>query len=61
MSEQIPLEIRVSVDVGSHSHNVAIGLSSGGVLEEFQIPHGPEGFRYFFPASRGSRKREVVR
>ncbi|MCZ6562008.1 MAG: hypothetical protein O6948_03635 [Deltaproteobacteria bacterium] len=44
MSEQIPLEIRVSVDVGSHSHNVAIGLSSGEVLEEFQISHGPEGF-----------------
>lgn len=48
MSEQIPLEIRVSVDVGSHSHNVAIGLSSGEVLEEFQISHGPEGFKYFF-------------
>ena len=48
MSEQIPLEIRVSVDVGFHSHNVAIGLSSGEVLEEFQISHGPEGFKYFF-------------
>ena len=48
MSEQIPLEIRVSVDVGSHSHNVAIGLSSGEVLEEFQIAHGPEGFKYLF-------------
>ena len=48
MSEQIPLEIRVSVDVGFHSHNVAIGLSSGEVLEEFQISHEPEGFKYFF-------------
>lgn len=48
MSEQIPLEVRVSVDVGCHSHNVAIGLSSGEVLEEFQIPHRPEGFHYFF-------------
>ena len=48
MSEQNALEIRVSVDVGCHSHNVAIGLSSGEVLEEFQIAHGPEGFKYFF-------------
>jgi transposase len=48
VSEQIPLEIRVSVDVGCHSHNVAIGLSSGEVLEEFQIPHRPEGFQHFF-------------
>jgi len=40
VSEQNTLEIRVSVDVGSHSHNVAIGLSSGEVLEEFQIARG---------------------
>jgi len=58
VSEQIPLEIRVSVDVGSHSHSVAIGLSSGEVLEEFQIDHGPEGFRYFFSRiERHERKR----
>ncbi len=48
MSEHKALEIRVSVDVGCHSHNVAMGLSSGEVLEEFQIAHGPEGFKYFF-------------
>ena len=35
VSEQKALEIRVSVDVGCHSHNVAMGLSSGEVLEEF--------------------------
>jgi len=58
VSEQIPLEIRVSVDVGSHSHNVAIGLSSGEVLEEFQISHGPEGFKHFFSCiERQQRKR----
>ena len=58
MSNQIPLEIRVSVDVGSHSHNVAMGLSSGEVLEEFQISHGPEGFRHFFSCiEKQQRKR----
>ena len=57
MSEQNALEIRVSVDVGSHSHNVAIGLSSGEVLEEFQIPHGPEGFRYFFSCIERQQKK----
>ncbi len=57
MSEQIPLEIRVSVDVGSHSHNVAIGLSSGEVLEEFQISHGPEGFKHFFSCIERQQKK----
>ncbi len=57
MSNQIPLEIRVSVDVGSHSHNVAIGLSSGEVLEEFQIAHGPEGFRQFFSCIERQQKK----
>ena len=44
----MPLEIRVSVDVGCHNHNAAIGLSSGELLEEFEIVHQPEGFRKFF-------------
>lgn len=57
MSEQIPLEIRVSVDVGCHSHNVAIGLSSGEVLEEFQIPHRPEGFQHFFSRIEKQQKK----
>ena len=35
MLETIPLEVRVSVDIGSHQHRVAIGLSHGEVLEEF--------------------------
>ena len=48
MSLTIPLEIRVSVDVGCYHHRVAIGLSSGEVLEEFDIPHQPEGFDDFF-------------
>jgi transposase len=48
MSLTIPLEVRVSVDVGCYQHRVAIGLSSGEVLEEFDIPHQPEGFDDFF-------------
>ena len=57
MSEQIPIEIRVSVDVGCHSHNVAMGLSSGEVLEEFQIAHGPEGFKHFFTRIERQQKK----
>jgi len=41
-------ELRVSVDVGCHSHSVAIGLSNGEILDEFSITHEPEGFRQFF-------------
>ena len=48
MSQEKSLEIRVSVDVGSRSHQVAIGLSSGEVLEEFEIAHRVEGFEDFF-------------
>jgi transposase len=48
MKKYLPLELRVGVDVGCHSHNVAIGLSTGEILEEFSIVHEPEGFRQFF-------------
>jgi transposase len=48
VSKNPPLEIRVGVDVGCHSHNVAIGLSSGEILEEFDVSHNPEGFLFFF-------------
>jgi len=41
-------EIRVSIDVGCHSHSVAIGLPTGDVLEEFDLQHRPEGFDLFF-------------
>ena len=48
MSEEKAIELRVSVDVGYRRHSVAIGLSSGEVLEEFEIEHRPEGFHEFF-------------
>jgi len=41
MSELAPLELRVGVDVGCYSHNVAIGLSSGEILVEFEVRFSP--------------------
>jgi transposase len=48
VSEKKFLELRVSVDVGSRRHSVAIGWPDGQVLEEFEITHRPEGFQEFF-------------
>ena len=48
MSKPINPEILVSVDVGCHSHSVAIGLSGGELIEEFEIAHNSEGFNQFF-------------
>jgi transposase len=44
----VPPKVHVSVDIGCHRHSVAIGLSSGELLEEFDIAHRPEGFTDFF-------------
>ena len=48
MKTNLSNELRVSVDVGCHNHSVAIGLSTGEILDEFSIAHEPEGFRQFF-------------
>jgi transposase len=48
MKMNLSYELRVSVDVGCHNHSVAIGLSTGEILDEFSISHEPEGFRQFF-------------
>jgi len=48
MKMNLSHELRVSVDVGCHNHSVAIGLSTGEILDEFSIAHEPEGFRQFF-------------
>ena len=58
MSEEKPLELRVSVDVGYRRHRVAMGLSSGEVLEEFEIEHRPEGFQEFFSRIEKHHKKE---
>ena len=56
MSAEKPLELRVSVDVGYRRHSVAMGLSSGEVLEEFEIDHRIEGFQQFFSRIEKHRK-----
>ncbi len=45
------------VDVGSRCHGVAIGLSDGGLLEEFEIPHTAAGFQDFLARIEGHAKR----
>jgi hypothetical protein len=57
VSEESSLELRVSVDVGYRRHSVAMGLSSGELLEEFEVDHRPEGFQEFF--SRIEKHRET--
>lgn len=42
------LVLQVSVDVGCANHSVAVGLSTGQLLEEFTIVHQPQGFKDFF-------------
>jgi transposase len=56
VSAEKPLELRVSVDVGYRRHSVAMGLSSGEVLEEFEIDHRIEGFQEFFSRIEKHRK-----
>jgi transposase len=58
VSEEKSLELRVSVDVGYRRHSVAMGLSSGEVLEEFEIAHRPEGFQEFFSRIEKHHKKE---
>ena len=48
MLNPVSLQLRVGVDVGSRCHTVAIGLSDGSLLEEFEIPHTQAGFDEFF-------------
>ena len=57
MSEEKSLELRISVDVGYRRHSVAMGLSSGEVLEEFEIDHRLEGFQEFFTRIEVQRKK----
>src|SRR5688572_63966 len=58
VSEEKLLELRVSVDVGYRRHSVAMGLSSGEILEEFEIDHRPEGFQEFFSRIEKHQKKK---
>ena len=42
------LEVLVGVDVGGGQHSIAVGLSDGTLLDEFDIEHRPDGFAQFF-------------
>lgn len=50
-------ELRVGVDVGCYQHRVGISDPSGGLLEEFDVSHTPEGFRDFFRRVGDQEKR----
>lgn len=41
-------EMLVSIDVGCYQHSVAVGLSDGEILDEFEINHTQKGFKEFF-------------
>ena len=60
MENPLSLQLRVGVDVGSRCHSVAIGLSDGSLLEEFEITHNPEGFRAFFARIEACARRHGV-
>jgi transposase len=60
MLSPVSLQLRVGVDVGSRCHSVAIGLSDGSLLEEFEIPHTAEGFRDFFTRVEACGRRHAV-
>lgn len=60
MLNPVSLQLRVGVDVGSRCHTVAIGLSDGSLLEEFEIPHTPDGFREFFTRVEACGRRHAV-
>ncbi len=51
------LQLRVGVDVGSRCHSVAVGLTDGRLLEEFEIPHTAAGFGDFFARIEGHATR----
>ena len=51
------LQLRVGVDVGSRCHSVAVGLTDGSLLEEFEIPHTAAGFGDFFARIEGHATR----
>ncbi len=39
-----PLEILVGIDIGGSQHSIAVGLSDGALLDEFDIDHRPDSF-----------------
>lgn len=40
--------LRVAIDVGNQSHQVAVGNPDGELIDEFRIDHRAEGLAQFF-------------
>ncbi len=57
MSNPQSLQLRVGVDVDTQCHSIAVDLTDGGLLEEFEIPHTAAGFQDFFARIEGRAKR----
>jgi hypothetical protein len=45
-------EIRVCMDIGNKKHHVAVGLSSGKILDTFDLYHTPNAITSFFQKIR---------
>lgn len=45
-------QLRVAIDVGCEQHRVAVGLTDGSILDEFDVRHTAEGFNSFFERIR---------
>ncbi len=53
-------ELRVAVDVGCNRHRVAVGLSDGGLIDEFDFTHDAAGLSLFFQrVGRHERERAL--
>lgn len=50
-------ELRVCMDIGSQTHQVAIGLSSGEILEEFGMSHTPADIQLFLDKLESYKER----
>lgn len=59
MSKSGATAILVGIDVGSTSHNVAIGLDDGTFLEDFNIHHSAQGFKQFFKRIEKHRRAQT--
>lgn len=44
----MPPSLHVGIDVGGMNHRVAVGLSDGKLIDEFDVPHTHAGFNAFF-------------
>ncbi|MBA2654648.1 MAG: hypothetical protein H0U71_06245 [Gammaproteobacteria bacterium] len=48
-------EIRICMDIGNKKHRVAVGLSSGELLDKFDLHHTPSGINFFFTQSKNTK------